>query len=304
MYSEQVEQQPNPKQIITTSGGHSTTGPQFNDVHKPVNSISDHKVKTIRVSVTSGQRNEEKEKNNNLEAKLEQKNNEIDELRLEMEKSKCSFTELQPLVEDNITEKQCSNDEDFWKGFISDLNSPKNHLKRQIEYLLVEFGTKKPCNRFDVGNSIEFIIVDYINKFCGFKCSELPNAKRVDIDIYNYKQLSIKYSSTGDITLHNSNSSINKDIDMKDTVLLTPNKIYLITNAELCKNNINIDDYIKNTGDSLKLKRAILKELEKKNYPYIYDININHNKSECKNRLCSKIFYSKFIEEYNNLTLK
>tara|TARA_Y100000385_G_C12689940_1_gene465918 strand:- start:46 stop:612 length:567 start_codon:yes stop_codon:yes gene_type:complete len=172
-----------------------------------------------------------------------------------------------------------------------------NLLKNPIEYLLEQFGTKEPCNRFDVGNSIEFIIGDYI-KSGGFKVLELPNAKRFDIYIDNYKKLSIKYSSIGDITLHNSNSSINKDIDMKDTILLTPDKLYLITNTELCKNNININDYTKNTGDSLKLKRTILKEMEKKKYPYIYDINIKHNKKECKNRLCSKIFYSKFIEEY------
>jgi len=205
-----------------------------------------------------------------------------------------SQIEINNNIEDNITEKQCYNDEDFWQGLIMlDLNL----LKGPIEYLFEQFGTKEPCNRFDVGNSIEFIIGDYI-KSCGFKCSDLPNAKRFDIDIDNYKKLSIKYSSTGDITLHNSNSSINKDIDMKDTILLTPDKLYLITNTELCKNNININDYIKNTGDSLKLKRNILKELEKINYPYIYDINIIHNKKECKNRLCSKIFYSKFMEEY------
>ena len=89
---------------------------------------------------------------------------------------------------------------------------------------------------------------------------------------------------------------------MKDTILLTPDKLYLITNTELCNNNININDYIKNTGDSLKLKRKILKELDKR-YPYTYDINIKHDKKECKNRLCSKIFYSKFIEEYK-LSLK
>ena len=54
----------------------------------------------------------EKERNNNLEAKLEQTINELDELKLEMKKlSKCSLVKLQPLIEDNITEKQCSNGE-------------------------------------------------------------------------------------------------------------------------------------------------------------------------------------------------
>jgi hypothetical protein len=238
----------------------------------------------------------EKERNENLEAKLNQANNELYELKLEIEKiSKCSLVKLQPLIEENITEKQCSNDEEFWKGLIMfDLNL----LKSPIEYLLKEFGTKEPCNRFDVGNSIEFLLLDYI-KSCGFiNSSELPNARRFDIDIENYKKLSIKYSSGGDITLHNSQGR-NKDMKMKDTILLTPEKLYLITDNELRKNNININDYIKNSVDSLKLKRKILTELEKKNYPYIYDINIEHNKEEGENRLCSKIFYSKFMEEYN-----
>jgi hypothetical protein len=229
-----------------------------------------------------------------LEAELEQKNNEIEKLKLKLKKISL-VVKLQPLIEDNITEKQCSNDEEFWQGFIED----PNLIKKKIEYLLEQFGTKEPCNRFDVGNSIEFIICDYI-KSCGFEVLELPNAKRFDIDIVNYKKLSIKYSSTGDITLHNSNSSINRDIDMKDTILLTPDKLYLITNTELCKNNININDYTQNTGDSLKLRRKLLKELEDKNYPYMYEINIKHNKKECKNRLCSKIFYAKFNEEYES----
>ena len=171
------------------------------------------------------------------------------------------------------------------------------NLKKPIEYLLHEFGTSEPCNRFDVGNSIEFIICDYIES-CGLQVNELPNAKRFDLDIPNYKKLSIKYSSTGDITLHNSNSCINTDMEMKDTILLTPDGLYLLTDEELKKNNINIADYIQNNGDSLKLKRKIIKELHKINYPYIYNIHIEHDKINCKNRLCSKVFYKEFMKEY------
>jgi hypothetical protein len=244
-----------------------------------------------------------KKKRKNVKTNLEKKNNEIDKLKLEIDKLKLEIDKSGVekvqlyLEENNIIIKQCSNDQEFWNGLIM-LNLDK--LIKPIEYLLEQFGTKEPCNRFDVGNSIEFIICNYI-KSCGFKVTELPNAKRFDVDIDNYKKLSIKYSSIGDITLHNSNSCINKDIKMKDTILLTPCNLYLITNTELCKNNINIKDYIKNHGDSLKLKRKILKKLEQINYPYIYKINIKHNKKECKNRLCSKIFYNKFIEEYESL---
>lgn len=227
-------------------------------------------------------------KQHEQEVLIEDKNNVIE---------KISKIKLHPHLGDNIIEKQRTNDQEFWEGLIMlDINL----LKPPIEYLLKEFGTKEPCNRFDVGNTIEFILSDCI-KSCGFKVSELPNAKRFDLSIDNYKKLSIKYSSGGNITLHNSNSTINTDLEMKDTIILTPEKLYLITNEELKKYQININDYIENKGDSLKLKRKILKELIKKNYPFILEINIKHNKKECKNRLCSKTFYDKFKEEYYEL---
>ncbi len=193
----------------------------------------------------------------------------------------------------NINELQHS-DREIWDIL---MRHDITNLKKPIEYLLHEFGTSEPCNRFDVGNSIEFIICDYIES-CGLQVLELPNAKRFDLDIPNYKKLSIKYSSTGDITLHNSNSCINTDLEMKDTILLTPDGFYLLTDEEFKKNNINITDYIQNNGDSLKLKRKLLKELHKVKYPYIYNINIQHDKPMCKNRLCSKVFYKEFMKEY------
>lgn len=186
----------------------------------------------------------------------------------------------------------------FWENIINSILLAI--VKNKIEYLLHEFGTSEPCNRFDIGNSIEFIINDHI-KDSGFKVNELPNAKRFDVDVENYKKLSIKYSSGGEITLHNSNSCVNTDLEMKDTILLTPEKLYLITNEELVKHGINVKEYLKNAGDSLKLKRSILNMMKIKNYPFIYDINISHDKQTCKHRLCSKLFYNQFLNEFNKL---
>jgi hypothetical protein len=187
-------------------------------------------------------------------------------------------------------------DEEYWGKFITNVDG----TKKLVEYLLNEFGTKEACNRFDVGNSIEFILIDSIVK-SGFEVTEMPNEKRFDLNVKNYKKLSIKYSSCGDITLHNSNSCVNKDEEMKDTILLTGDKLYLITMDELKKNNIDVKPFIKNAGDSLKLKRSLLKELERKKYPYVHNINIKYNKTECKHRLCSKVFYKKLVEEYESL---
>ena len=100
------------------------------------------------------------------------------------------------------SDKICFTDKNFWDLFIS--QNP-HKMKNLIEYILEEFGTFKQCNRFDIGNSIEFIINDYMQNM-GLEITELPNASRIDVDICNYKKLSIKYSSSGDIKLHNSNS--------------------------------------------------------------------------------------------------
>ena len=171
--------------------------------------------------------------------------------------------------------------------------------QKKMEYLLNEFGTKEPCNRFDIGNCIEFITGEILTE-CGLSVKELPNAKRVDLDIEDYGPLSVKYSSCGEITLHNSNSCMNKDENMTDLILLTTEKLYLITNSSLKDYNIEINDYIKNAGDSLKLKRKILKKLEDVKYPFMIDFKLNIDKTKCKNRLTSKVFYEKFSEEYND----
>jgi hypothetical protein len=167
----------------------------------------------------------------------------------------------------------------------------------KIEYLLKEFGTKELCNRFDVGNTIEYILGDLIRSL-GYKVEQLPNAKRIDLCIADKFKLSVKYSSVGDITLHNSNSCINQDENISDLLLLTPTRLYLITKSELSNLEIDIKKYIKNTGDSLKLRRSLLTKLEKINYPYIIGIELNIDKSKCKNRLCSQVFYSSFEKEY------
>jgi hypothetical protein len=180
-------------------------------------------------------------------------------------------------------------------------NSDYNHTKNMIKYILSEFGTKLPCNRFDIGNTIEFEIADLLRTI-GYNITELPNSKRIDLCINEEYNLSIKYSSSGDIKLHNSNNTINKDEQFSTTLLLTKSKLYLLDIDILLENNIIVKDFIKNTGDGLKLQRSILKFMEKNKYPFIMDFDINIDKEFCKNRLCSKIFHNYIKTEYNNVS--
>lgn len=201
----------------------------------------------------------------------------------------------------NVSTNNCLNNnkitvDELWDKIVKNI---KNFNKDYIVYILDNYGTKEPCNRFDIGNCIEYEICNYF-KSIGFTTKELPNAKRADCLITGFGLLSFKYSSSGDITLHNSNSCINKDEKMIDTILLTTEKLYLINESLLKKIKINVDEYIQNKGDSLKLKRKLLTQLKKQNYKYQIDFKLNIDKSKCKNNLCSKVFYETTRNEFNS----
>lgn len=189
---------------------------------------------------------------------------------------------------------------DFWNKFTIEFPKHQEYFEDLIKYIRNEFGTSLHCNRFDVGNCFEYTLTECIQK-CGFNVNEYPNAKRIDIVINDKIPISIKYSSSSDIKLHNSNNCINTDMKMNDTILITPNKIYLLTEENINNIGLNLSDYLKNTGDGLCLKRSILKKLANKNFKYEININIEVNKSQCKNRLCSKVVYEKIKEEFEQL---
>ncbi len=64
---------------------------------------------------------------------------------------------------------------------------------------------------------------------------------------------------------------------------------------------LDAEDYLHNSGYSLKLKRKLITKLEKGLYPYkthfLLDIN------ERKNKLCSRVFYEKFSNDFEKSLL-
>jgi len=146
-----------------------------------------------------------------------------------------------------------------------------------------EFGTSLPCNRFALGNLVEKLTIDAICSE-GLKVTALPNEARYDCDIDTFGKLSIKYSSGGDITLHNSRSSVNKDMTMVDTLVITPKKWYLLIMSSIEGHGVEIAPYLKNNGDSLSLKASIFTELERIGYDYILDFDVGLDKKDCQNK--------------------
>jgi len=161
-----------------------------------------------------------------------------------------------------------TTDNDFFEKLKNSKYKIDLDFENYVKYILKKFGNKPCCNRFTIGNCIEYTIADLIFK-SNFTVNFLPNSI---YDIKNYKKLSIKYSSCGNIKLHNSNNQNTKS-DFTDLLLITPQKIYLITNSIIKQKNIKIKDFLKNTGDKLFLKRKFINKKNMKNYEFKTDIN-------------------------------
>ncbi len=166
----------------------------------------------------------------------------------------------------------------------------KTEYKKLMIHLLEEYGTALHCNRFAIGNCHEYAIEDLVRS-TGLTVENLSNAKRYDLKIKEFGYLSIKYSSTGDIKLHNSNNVSNKDMSMVDTLLVTPTDWWILTTAEMTKVGVDVKEYLKNSGDGLQLKRTILTALAKNKYPHRFAHSIEIDKKKCKNKETSRVFY-------------
>ena len=166
----------------------------------------------------------------------------------------------------------------------------KSEYKKLMLHLLEEYGCSLHCNRFAIGNAHEYAIEDIVRS-TGLTVENLQNAARVDLHIKEFGRISIKYSSSGDIKLHNSNNVANKDMSMVDTLLVTPTEWWILTTAEMMKVGVDVKDSLKNSGDGLQLKRTILTELARKKYPHVFSHSIEVDKKKCKNKETSRVFY-------------
>jgi hypothetical protein len=169
-------------------------------------------------------------------------------------------------------------------------NQDKTAYKQMMQHLMSEYGSSLHCNRFAIGNCNEYAIGDLIVA-TGLGANVLQNAKRVDIDIDRFGKFSIKYSSGGNVKLHNSNNQSNTDVSMCDTLLVTPTTWWFLRPTEIEALGITLKDYLHNTGDGLELKSSILTALKAKNYPHVFAFDISVKKTECKNKEINRIIY-------------
>lgn len=176
--------------------------------------------------------------------------------------------------------------EHFWTRIRA---APKTTYKRIIQTLMSEYGTALPCNRFGIGNCNEYAIADVIRE-TGLVVEELQNAKRVDIRVRDFGDFSLKFTTVNSVKLHNSLGS-NTDMTLTPTLLVTPTEWWYLTQAEIAHHDILIEDYLKNNGDGLTLNLKLLKELKKKSYPWVFDCDLELDKSKCKNQEIARLIY-------------
>jgi hypothetical protein len=165
-----------------------------------------------------------------------------------------------------------------------------------MQYLMLTYGTSLHCNRFAIGNSHEYAIARLIRR-TGLNVTETQNAARVDQSVEGLGKYSIKYSSGGDIKLHNSNNSSNHDMAIHDTLLVTPKEWWFLRESEMTAHGVDVKSYLKNTGDGLSLKVSVLTALKGAKYPhhFLYDISVD--KTKCKHQETSRVFYEATMRE-------
>jgi hypothetical protein len=175
-------------------------------------------------------------------------------------------------------------------------NADKSKYSTLMKHLMTEYGTALHCNRFAIGNSNEYAIAEVV-RGTGLEVIELQDASRIDQEVKGLGKYSIKYSSGGDIKLHNSNNTANTDMSMHNTLLVTPHEWWYLTPDDMSAVGVNYKDYLKNTGDGLALKSTILTALKAHAYPHFFKFDISVDKKQCKNKETSKVFYDAIKKE-------
>jgi hypothetical protein len=172
----------------------------------------------------------------------------------------------------------------------------KTAYQKLMRHLFLEYGTSLHCNRFPIGNCNEYGIADVVRK-TGLTVEEHANAKRIDLDVKEFRPFSIKYTSGVEAILHNSQRKTNTDMTMHDTLIVTPSQWWFLAPSVIKEYGVDLTKYIKNNGDSLALKLSILTELKKVKYPHYFNFDISVDKSQCKHKEISRVIYDKLCAE-------
>lgn len=170
----------------------------------------------------------------------------------------------------------------FW---IKLSTADKSHMVRNIELYLWNYGTSLPCNRFDVGNSIELEFTRFVQSI-GSTARHTTHATRTDVDIEGVGAVSLKYSSGGNVTLHNVRSGVNKDFALHPTIVLRPEGLYLLETTMMAAASMDVKDYLRDDKSSLTMKGVVFADIRRKANHLHIPLVIRTFKKECLAKNC------------------
>jgi hypothetical protein len=183
--------------------------------------------------------------------------------------------------------------DDLWSFLVS--NEPaRRTFNKRVEYILNQFGTALSCNRFAIGECIEYAATDLLNEI-GIRAEAVSSEKRIDIRINNVAGLtaiSSKYVSTGNhVILYNAQRTVATDMTLHPTLLFLANEWWLLIPSVIEKLGVSIKEYLKNTTDSVQLSFKMLASLRRLNYPYCLAHAIAYDKESCPKKATSEVLY-------------
>lgn len=193
---------------------------------------------------------------------------------------------------------------DFWNSVMV---AKKDSWLQIVEFMLNQFGTALHCNRFAVGEVIEYASRDLLGGL-GVDVKCIPSAARIDMEVCNIEGItgiSSKFVSTkgsdskSHVVLHNSQRTAATDTTLHPTLLFLMDEWWFLDPKLIKSLGIDVNQYIKNTSDSVHLKFTILDELRKKNYPYCLKQSISYNKEKCPRKATSELTYL-ILKDYLN----
>ena len=170
----------------------------------------------------------------------------------------------------------------------------KSSWSTTVEFVLNTFGTALSCNRFAVGEVVEYATTEFLRSV-GVDAVCLASEARIDVRVNNVTGLSgisSKLVTTGNhVILSNSQRTTATDVTLHPTILFLVDAWWFLDPVTITSLGVDYKPYIKNTGDSIQLSFKLLDELKSKGYPYRLAYTIAYDRDACERKATSEVLF-------------
>jgi hypothetical protein len=170
----------------------------------------------------------------------------------------------------------------------------KTEWSETVEFVLNTFGTALSCNRFAVGEVVEYATTEFLRSI-GVDAVCLASVARIDVRVNNVagvSGISSKLVTTGGhVVLSNSQRTTATDLTLHPTILFLEKEWWFLDPVTIVSLGVDYKPYIKNTGDSVQLSFKLLAELRTKGYPYRLEHTLKYDRGACERKATSEVLF-------------